>query len=101
MNEANFMHGWARLVESLAMIGIIVTALSLMLGIEKPADALKHIGAILGIVIVLMLIPGVLANLWSGIPLWQRIGLAAIGFGVWLWGRPRRQTRSKRGERRS
>jgi len=47
------------------------------------------------IVIVLMLTPGVLVSAWSGISLWQRIALAAIGFGVWQWRRPRRQTRKR------
>ena len=60
-----------------------------MLSIVKPVDVLKYIGAILGIVIGLMLLPGVLVNLWSGMSLWQRLALAAIGIGVWQWQRSR------------
>ena len=88
-------HAWVTLIQSLAIIALILTAFGIMLGIVKPADALKHVGAILGIVVVLMLIPDVLMNLWSAIPLWQWIGLAAIRIGIWNWRRPRRQPRKR------
>jgi hypothetical protein len=95
MGESNFMQGWVALAGSLAMIALILTAFGLMLGIVKPADAVKHVGAILGIVIALMLVPGALVSAWSSLSLWQRIVLAAIGIGVWQWRRPRRQPRDK------
>ena len=98
MSASNFMHGWVALTGSLATIALILTASGIMLGIVKPADVLKHVGTILGIVIVLMLIPGVLVSAWSGMSLWQRIALVAIGFVVWHWRRPRRQHRRKAGE---
>jgi len=81
---------------SLAVIALILTALGLMLGIVKPADVLKRVGAILGTVIVLLLIPVALANLWLHILLWQRIGFAAIAIGIWRWRRPREQTQKRR-----
>ena len=87
---------WVSLTQSLAIIAIILTALGLMLGIVKPADALKHVGAILGIVVVLMLIPDVLLNLWSAISLWQWIGLAVIWIGIWQWRRPGRHSGKRR-----
>jgi hypothetical protein len=96
MSASNFMHGWVALTGSLATIALILTAFGIMLGIVKPADVLKHVGAILGIVIVLMLIPGVLVSAWLGMSLWQRIGLAAIGIGIWQWQRPRLQTRKRK-----
>jgi hypothetical protein len=98
MSESNFMQGWVALLGSLATIALILTAFGLMLGIVKPADALRRVGAILGIVIALMLAPGILAGIWSAISLWHQIALIAIGVGVFLWLRPRRQVRNKRGE---
>jgi predicted tellurium resistance membrane protein TerC len=95
VTESNFMHGWVVFMGSLATIALILTAFGLMLGIVKPADAVKHVGAILGIVIALMLVPGALVSAWSSLSLWQRIALAAIGIGVWQWRRPRRQPRDK------
>ena len=41
MSASNFMHGWAVLVGSLAMIALILTAFGIMLGMVKPADAVN------------------------------------------------------------
>lgn len=95
MDGSNFMQGWVVLAGSLATIAIILMAFGLMLGIVKPADAPKHIGAILVIVIGLMVVPGILANAWSAMSLWQQIALLAIGIGVFWWLRPRRQPRKR------
>jgi hypothetical protein len=89
---------WVALLGSLAMIALILTAFGLMLGIVKPANAPKHIGAILGLTITLMLLPGVFVSAWLGMSLWQQVALVAIGIGIgiWQWRRPRRQPRIKR-----
>ncbi len=57
------------LVGSLAMILLILTAIGIMLGIVKPANALKHVEAILGVVMLLMVLPAVLVNIWTGLSL--------------------------------
>lgn len=85
MNESNFMQGWFALAGSVATIALILTAFGLMLGIVKPADALRRVGAIIGVVILLLLAPGILASLWSAIPLWQRIAIVVIGIGILRW----------------
>jgi hypothetical protein len=95
MNGPNFMQAWVALAGSLTMIALILTAFGLMLGIVKPADALRRVGAILGVVMLLMVLPAVLVNLWSGMSLWQQLALAAIVLGICLLKRPRRQARSK------
>jgi len=46
------------------MIGVILTDFGLMLGVVKTASAMKHLDAIVSIVIALMLIPGILGNAW-------------------------------------
>lgn len=94
MNGPNFMHSWESLLGLLATIAIILTVFGLMLGIMKPANAMKHLGATIGILIALMVIPGILASAWSGLSLWQEIGLVAVGITVWQWLRPRRRTRN-------
>jgi low temperature requirement protein LtrA len=94
MFEGTFIQAWARLVESLATIGIIVTALCLMLGIVERSEVIKHIGAILGIAVVLILIPAMLVNAWAALSLWQQIGVAAIGIVIWRFRRQRRQVRN-------
>jgi len=85
MFPASFLDGIARLVGSVAAIAIILTALGLMVGIVKPAEAFKRIGVIVGIVILLMMLPAVLVNAWSSMSLWCRLGLAAVGIMVWAW----------------
>jgi hypothetical protein len=92
------MHAVASLVGLIAAIAIILIALGVMLGLVKPADALKHSGAFVGIAIVMLLIVTVLVGLWSNMPLWQRAVLAAIGFGVWRLRKERRQLRKKNEE---
>jgi hypothetical protein len=59
-----------------------------LLGIVKPADALKQVGVILGILILLLAIPDTLIKLCSAISLWQWIGLAIVGIAVWQLRRP-------------
>ena len=95
MNGSNFMQGWVALAGSLAIIALILTAFGLMLGIVKPADALRRVGAILGVVMLLMVLPAVLVYIWSGMSVWQRLALAAIVLGLCLLKRPRRESRKR------
>jgi hypothetical protein len=90
MIESHFIHWWLTLVGSRAMIGIILIAFGITLRIVKPADAMKHIGTVLGLVIALMLIPGIVMSAWSGMSLWQKSALVAIVVGILLPMRPRR-----------
>jgi hypothetical protein len=53
---------WVSLVQALAVIALVLTALGVMLGMVRPADALKQVRAILGILALLMLVPNVLMN---------------------------------------
>jgi len=87
-----FGNTWMTITQSFATIALILTGIGLMLGIVKPAEALKYVGAILGTAIMVILIPGALANLWSAISLWRWIGLAVIGIVVLQWRRPRRDS---------
>lgn len=92
MHEADFIHGCMSIFGSLALIAIIVTALGTIVGLVKPADAVKHCGTILGIVIVFILLVSVLVGLWASMSVWQKIVMFAIGFGIW---RLRADTRPK------
>jgi hypothetical protein len=92
------MLGWTQLIQSLAILGIVVTALSLMLGIIERSEVLKHLAAIVGLAIVSILLPSMLVNSWEGISIWQKIEVAAICLAVVLLQRLRphaRKTRDK------
>lgn len=93
MNESNFMQGWVAIAGSFATIALVLTAFGLMLSIVKPSDALRRVASILGIVMLLMVLPAILVNIWKALSLWQRLGLATIGIAIWQWKRPRRQQR--------
>jgi len=95
MNGSNFMQGWVAITGLVAVIALILTAFGLVLGVVKPAVSLKRIGTILGTVIVLLLIPGVMVSAWSGLSLWQRLGLAVIGIGVLLLLKKSRQPKNR------
>lgn len=81
---------------SLSTIALIVTALTLMLDIVKPADAVRYFVAILGIVIVLMMMPRLLLNAWSSMSVLQQILLPVIGAVALQCLRPRRAPKRKR-----
>jgi uncharacterized membrane protein len=58
----------------------------------------NRVAAILGVVIVLMLAPGILVGAWLAMSVWQQISLVAIAVIVWQLQRPRRRTKKKKWE---
>ena len=54
MYEPNVVQGCDSMVGSIAIIAIIVTAFTTMLGLVKPADTVKYCGVIVGIAVVLV-----------------------------------------------
>jgi hypothetical protein len=98
MNLQNAVQGCESIVGSFAVMAIIVTALATMIGLIKPADTLKHCGAIVGIAIVLVLFVSVFVGLWSSMSLWQKAVIAAMGFGIWRMRGERNRPRKKRDE---
>ena len=95
MNGSNLMQGWVALAGLVAMIALILTAFGLMLSIVKPADALRRIGGILGVLLMLLALPALVVKIWSGMSLWQRLALAAIVLGISVLKRPRRESRKR------
>ena len=95
MYETSIAQGCASIMWSLAVIGIIMTALGTMVGLVKPTDALKYCAAIVGIVIVLVLIVSVFVDLSASMSLWQKVVVAVIVFSVWRlrleWRKPRKK----------
>jgi len=83
MYAAHFIQGCMSILGSLAFIAITLTALATIIGLVKPNDAVKYSFLIAGILIVTILIVSVLVGLWGTMSVWQKLVLAAIGFGVW------------------
>ncbi|MGA2085748.1 MAG: recombinase family protein [Terracidiphilus sp.] len=83
----------------LAAITFPLTVYELILGLVKPADARRHIGAILVIVVGLMVVPGIFASIAEFerelIRSRVRIGLAAAKSKGKKLGRPRTAVEAK------
>lgn len=71
------------LVASAAVVAIVVIALGLMIRVIDPSIALRRIGAALGYVIILIMVPPIIVHLWGALTLWQQLGvIAALGVTV-------------------
>lgn len=72
------MRGWAGIVESAALLAIVVLALGVMVRAVKLGDAMKYLGAIVGVVILLVMLPQIIVSLWLSMSLWQHLGIAVV-----------------------
>jgi hypothetical protein len=79
MNETSLLSGWAGIVESVALAAIIVLAICLMVGVAKLGDLLRHVVAILGVTVLLITLPAIMASLWSSMSSWQHLGIVILG----------------------
>jgi hypothetical protein len=98
MYGTEILSGIERFASMAAVIAIILTAVGLMLGIVKPATALRRIGIVAGIVILCTVVPGILAQAWNSLSVWQQLGVATIGAMIWLFLFPRSRMKSRRKE---
>ena len=72
---------WDMIVESVAVIIIIVTAIGTMVGLVELSLALKRIMLALSYLVLLLVLPPVIVNAWRTLSLWQHIGLIVL---FWL-----------------
>ena len=73
------------ILASLAVLLIVTAGIGVMLGAIKPADALRSIGALVGVFVLLAVLICNLMNLWAALPLAKKIGLVAPGVALLLW----------------
>jgi heme A synthase len=76
--ETRLFSLWDGLVGSAALIAIIILALCVMVRAVKPGEAPRHLGVIIGIVILLIVLPAIIVSLWNSMTLGQHLGIAAI-----------------------
>jgi hypothetical protein len=102
--EARLLSVWDGLVGSAAFIAIIILALCVMVGAVKREDILRHLGVIVGNVILLIMLPAVILGLWNAMSFRQHLGIVALVlmiaflFGVLRKERRRRSGRARRGD---
>jgi hypothetical protein len=79
MNGTNLLSGWVGIAESVALMAIVVLAMFLMVGVVKLGDVLRHLVAIFGVTILLIMLPAIMGSLWSSMTFWQHLGIVILG----------------------
>ncbi len=82
MIEARLLSMWNGLVGSAALIAIIVLALCVIVTAVKLKDLPRHLGVLVGIVILLITLPSIIVSLWNSMTLGQHLGIATILIGI-------------------
>jgi Ca2+/Na+ antiporter len=82
MIEARLLSAWDGLVGSVALIAIIVLGLCVMVSAVKPSDVPRHLGTIVGVVILLIILPAIIVSLWNSMTLGQHLGIATIFLAI-------------------
>lgn len=91
---------WNAILEAAAVIAIVVIAIGLMIGVIDARRAVGRIGAVLGAIVLLLVLPSILLGLWRSLSLWQQLGIIALlGLVVVVIFRKGTQFRSNHGER--
>lgn len=97
MIEARLLPVWDGVVEVAALLAMIVFALFVMVGAVKREDILRHLGLIVGIVILLLVLPAIILSLWSSMTLLQHLGIFALGIAfILLFSMSRRRQHNRR-----
>jgi len=79
MSEPNLLRAWDSIVGSATFLFIAVIALGLLVSFFKTTEALRHVIAILVIVLLLLMIPAMLLSFWNALSLLQRFFVLALG----------------------
>jgi ABC-type Fe3+ transport system permease subunit len=76
--EARLLYPWDGIVGSAALPAVVVLALCVMVNVVKPSDVPKHLGEIVGVVILLIMLPAIIGSLWNSMTLGQHLGITSI-----------------------
>src|ERR1700678_2608162 len=96
MIETNLMRSWAGIVESVALFALTILAIGLIVSAVKLSDVMKHLGTILGVVILLLMLPAIMASAWASMSYWQHLGIVILGILIGVSLRALREMRNKR-----
>ena len=89
---------WDALVACSVTLGIVITALGVMLQIIEVQAGMRRIGVVLGCAILLIILPPIIIGIWSGLLIWQKAGvLSLVGIAVVALRVPRRNSRNRGG----
>lgn len=78
MIETSLLSAWDGFVSSVALIALIVLAICVMVRAVKPGNILRHLGRIVGVIILLIMLPAIIVSLWNSTTFGQRLGIATM-----------------------
>ena len=82
MIETRIFSFWDGLVGSAALIAIIILALCVIVSAIKVAEVPRHLGVIVGIIILLIMLPAIFVSLWNSMTLGQHLGIVTLGITI-------------------
>jgi hypothetical protein len=80
--ETRLLSAWDGFIGSAALIAIIGLVFWVMVRAVKVGDVPRHLGVIVGIVILLVILPAVIVSSWNSMTFIQHIGLIALGLVI-------------------
>ena len=78
------LSAWDDLIGSAAAVAIIILALCVMVAVVKREDALRHLGLVIGAVILLTILPSIVLELWNALSFRQQFGFVAVCIAILL-----------------
>ena len=90
---------WNATVGCVAILCIMGMAFAIMLHVIELSEGIRRIGVTLGCALLLTIFPASILDIWSQIPLWQKLGACSLlGVAVvFLGGLKRRSRKARRG----
>lgn len=85
MIENRLLSAWDGLVASTALIVLVVLALGVMVRAVKLGGLSRHLGTVLGALILLILLPAIIVSLWNAMSFLQHLGGIALGVAAVLF----------------
>jgi len=79
MIEARLLFVWDGLMGAAGLLAMILFAFCVMVGAVKQEDVLRHLGVILGFVILLIMLPATIVSIWNSMTVLQHLGIATLG----------------------
>jgi hypothetical protein len=80
--EIRLLSLWGGFLRSAALIAITLLALCIMVSAVKLEDVPRHLGVIVGIVILLIMLPAIIVGLWNAMSFGQHLGMISLGIAI-------------------
>jgi hypothetical protein len=85
MIETRLLSAWDGFIGAAALVAIIALGLCVMVRVVKTGDVPRHLGMIVGIVILLVMLPALIVGLRNGMTFGQQLGtLFFLALFGWL-----------------